>query len=350
MQQTRRSVFLEIALLVLCAPSGAASQWTRSQGGQVVDLFELTPKGDGMLIAQREGIGKPVYASGFCTWSGNQVVCSVRGAASGKTGHIVMTPNGNTTRFRSWYSDGRLSWDGEFTLAQGALETAGRTNEGGTASPMAGSRWTRANGGMVVDQFELTPAGDGLSISLREGPGKPVYSSGFCTAAGPRVVCSVSGTNNGRSGQIALSRRGDVAHYRSWYADGTLSWDGEFTLAQGGGSPGSAQTAATGTRYRVENFVYGSPDAFQNPRNLHDFLVDFGACKVRGLNQASTEGKESIEVTVCRPGQRISFVVTQPQTRIEYDWVLREGGRVVSGAYRQGNTFGPSVGGEVGRP
>ncbi len=334
-----------LPLLVGVATLGG-SQWTRTQNGQVVDLFDLTPKGDGLLIVLREGPGKPVYSSGFCVWAGGQIGCVVRNATNGQLGLVLLTPGGGSTHYRSWFGDGRMSWDGDFALAQGTLETAGRSAPETPAAGPGPSLWTRSRNGAVIDQFQLLPHGEGATIALREGPDKPVYSSGFCVPAGGRTVCGVRGTGNGRTGLILLTTRGNIAQYRSWFDDGTLSWDGAFTLS-GGGAVSTTAAPPVGVRYRVENFVAGSPDKYVNPRNYHDFVVDFATCKVRGLNPLAEAGKETIQVAVCRARERLTFTVTQPQTTVEYDWVFRDNGRTISGAYRQGTTFGPSVGGVV---
>ena len=277
---------------------------------------------------------------------GGQIGCAVRSAANGQAGVILLTPAGGATHYRSWFGDGRLSWDGDFALAQGTLETGGRSAPESPAAGVGPSLWTRSRSGAVIDQFQLLPLGDGATIALREGPEKPVYSGGFCVPAGGRLICGVRGTGNGRTGLILLTVRGNVAQYRSWFDDGTLSWDGTFALS-GGGTVSAAAPATAGTRYRVENFVAGSPDKYVDPRNYHDFTVDFATCTVRGLNPLAETGKETIRVTVCRARERLTFTVTQPQTAVEYDWVFRDNGRTISGAYRQGSIFGPSVGGVV---
>ena len=103
---------------------------------------------------------------------------------------------------------------------------------------------------------------------------------------------------------------------------------------------------ATGVRYRVENLVYGAPDLYQNPRNYHDFMVDFAKCSIRELNQPSDQGLEQVHVSVCRSKTRLQFTTVTPNsTQVEYDWVFLDGGKTISGAYRQGSTFGPSFGG-----
>jgi len=96
----------------------------------------------------------------------------------------------------------------------------------------------------------------------------------------------------------------------------------------------------------VENFVFNAPDLYQNPRNYHDFMVDWTACTVRELNKQSEQGQEQIRVLVCRKGSRLTFIASMTNaTPVEYDWVFSDGGKTIAGAYRQGGTFGPSVGG-----
>ena len=102
-----------------------------------------------------------------------------------------------------------------------------------------------------------------------------------------------------------------------------------------------------GVRYRVENFVYDAPDVFQNPRNYHDFMIDFTQCSIREMNQESDQGLEQIHVSVCRKQTRLTFTTVTPNSApVEYDWLFLNDGKTISGAYRHGNTFGPSVGGK----
>jgi hypothetical protein len=111
--------------------------------------------------------------------------------------------------------------------------------------------------------------------------------------------------------------------------------------------PASPTTAAPagGNHYRVENFVYGAPDIYQNPRNYHDFTVNFTSCSVQEVNAESQQGLETIHVSVCRNNSRLTFTTSTPgKTTVEYDWILLNNGQTVAGAYRQGGTFGPSVG------
>jgi hypothetical protein len=222
-----------LAILIAASAQGAPGQWTRSQGGVVVDVLDLTPKGDGYLIELREGFGKPVYTSGFCTAAGGKTICGVRNA-NGKTGLIELTPLGTGLHYRSYYDEGSTKWEGEFAAAQGAT-VAGKA---APAAPSAAavptppaSQWTRSEAGAVVDVLDLTPQGNGYQFSLREGIGKPIYASGSCKIQGDTVTCD-SRNANGKTGQIVLTIRGDNLHYRSSYDAGKAIWEGNFVRSQ----------------------------------------------------------------------------------------------------------------------
>ncbi len=101
----------------------------------------------------------------------------------------------------------------------------------------------------------------------------------------------------------------------------------------------------SGVRYRIENFVYNSPDVYQNPRNFHDFVVDFRGCRIQPLNPVYAAGQEEIRVLVCRERSRLTFPSRTPGSFVEYDWVFTNNGQTIHGAYRQGGSFGPLVGG-----
>jgi hypothetical protein len=108
---------------------------------------------------------------------------------------------------------------------------------------------------------------------------------------------------------------------------------------------GAPQPSGKGVRYRVEILIYNQPDVYANPRNFHDFLVDFAACKVTSL----TTPTQPITVHVCRPNRRLTFTV-EPHDRaaaVDLDWVFRDNAKVVGGAWRQGSGWGPCVGGVV---
>ncbi len=97
-------------------------------------------------------------------------------------------------------------------------------------------------------------------------------------------------------------------------------------------------------RYRVENLIYNMPDIYTNPRNLHDFVVDFTNCTVRNLSKEADAGQVSIKVLVCRDKRRLTFTASRGRDTVEYDWVFRDNGKIVGGVWRQGAGFGPSVG------
>ena len=224
---------LALAILLAASAQGAPGQWTRSQGGGVIDVLDLTLKGDGYLIELREGFGKPVYAKGFCTEAGGKTICGVRNA-NGKTGLIALTPLGTGLHYRSYYDEGATKWEGEFTAAPGTT-AAGKSAPAAPPAPAlptpAASQWTRSEAGAVVDVLDLTPQGNGYQISLREGFGKPVYASGSCTTKGDTVACD-SRSASGKTGQIVLTIGGDSLHYRSAYDGGRTIWEGNFVRSK----------------------------------------------------------------------------------------------------------------------
>jgi len=222
-----------LLVLLVHAPSSQAAQWTRSQGGVVVDVLDLNPKGDGYSIALREGFGKPAYASGFCIATGDKTICSVLNV-NGKAGLIELSPRGTGLHYRSYYDEGATKWEGEFVSSQG---TAAPVKTTPSAPPAAGtgrltaSQWTRSEGGAIVDVLNLTPQDGGYQIALREGFGKPVYSSGSCTVSENTITCD-SRTTKGQAGRIVLTLRGNTLHYRSAYDGGRSTWEGDFVRSE----------------------------------------------------------------------------------------------------------------------
>ena len=191
-------------------------QWTRSQGGAVIDVLDLAPKNGGFSITLREAPGRSPYASGFCTAVCDRTPCSVRNSA-GKTGLVELTPSATALHYRSIYDDGASVWQGDFVRSQ---ESRQRT----------ASQWTRTEAGRIVDVLDLAPDGDGYKITLREGFAKPAYSTGTCTVEGDIVTCAAR-TASGLTGQIVLTLRASSLHYRSSYESGKRIWEGEFARA-----------------------------------------------------------------------------------------------------------------------
>lgn len=335
-------IALASAGTALAAP--VASQWTRSNAGQAIDVLDLSPRGDGWLITLREGFGRPVYTSGYCSPGGARLVCTVVGS-TGKEGHLVLTPRGTALHYRSLSRQGDLAWQGEFQRTQGSIEPMA---EAPNTLGRAASQWIRSSNAAVIDMLDLTPRSDGLAVALREGPTQPVYSSGHCSPAGERLICTVV-TRNSKVLHLVLATEAQSLHYRSWGTDGQPAWEGRF--APGGdrapaATPATAAPAAPfdGMRFAVENLVFNQPDAYRSPRNLHHFIVDWAGCRVRSLSQEADAGRVVIRVLVCRDRQRLSFTLQSPGALpVEYDFAFRHGGPSVSGAWRQGGSFGPSV-------
>jgi hypothetical protein len=105
-----------------------------------------------------------------------------------------------------------------------------------------------------------------------------------------------------------------------------------------------AAAQAQSVRYRVENLVFGVPDVYQNPRNLHEFVVDFANCSVRFFNQTTTEGRQTNTVSVCRKNSRLIIKAAVPGYTVDYDWTFRDEGRTIAGVWRDNSGFGASVG------
>lgn len=94
--------------------SGVIGTWARTQEGRVIDRMDILRAGDGFRVEMRDGDDRPIYTAGTGVLQGNQMVCTTRNAVSGVAGKIVLTFNGDRVHYRSYFADGRLSWDGEF--------------------------------------------------------------------------------------------------------------------------------------------------------------------------------------------------------------------------------------------
>jgi hypothetical protein len=248
--------------------------------------------------------------------------------------------------------------------------TAASMAPAANSAPSLTGKW-RVNA--TIPQGQAYAGSYTLSLDLVESNGQ-LTGTGTWDAG---VVSSFTGSvGNGQVTLNRLDRDGyrmrlvgrevDANHFQGTFDQATNGATGSFVMtrltqnpttappAAPPRPPASAPTAAPspspasgGVRYRVENFVYGNPDVYQSPRNYHDFIVDFANCSMRELNAETTQGRETIRVTVCRDRTRLTFTTQiQGQSQpVEYDWVFLNGGKTISGAYRQGGTFGPSVGG-----
>jgi hypothetical protein len=76
--------------------------------------------------------------------------------------------------------------------------------------------------------MDITTLGEGFKIELREGDTAPLYSSGFGIKDGNRLIVATRNTSSAVSGLIILTFHENRVHYRSFYLDGRLSWDGDF--------------------------------------------------------------------------------------------------------------------------
>ncbi|MBI4889137.1 MAG: hypothetical protein HY821_00840 [Acidobacteria bacterium] len=156
-------------------------------------------------------------------------------------------------------------------------------------------------------------------------------------------------------GRTVIFERRDAGVYTGTVAPGGKTVNGTVNFAGGGWSmalDGSGQVdpppppPLVGIRYRVENLIFKAPDIYQNPRNLHDFMVDFKTCTVRPMIPPEDLARVTVQVHVCREGSRLTFTLdSKASGPVDWDWALLNGGRTVAGAWRQGMGFGPSVGG-----
>ena len=64
------------------------------------------------------------------------------------------------------------------------------------------------------------------------------------------------------------------------------------------------------------------------------------------LNKATQEGKEKIEVSVCRDKNHLTIRTTNTETGyyVLYDWVFPDNGRIIAGAWHDPGGWGSSVG------
>jgi hypothetical protein len=202
----------------------------------------------------------------------------------------------------------------------------------GTSSTWDGI-WTRASGERITTVMEGGIQGNKLDLKRT-------------SSSPPQPLCEYKGTiaSDGRS---ASGTQDCPAPYGSTPWNATIVGGGSVGGGtQGQTNPPPPSPAGGGVNYRVENFVYNAPDLYQNPRNYHDFVVNFANCTIRELNEGSQQGLETIHVSVCRNNTRLTFTASAPgSTAVEYDWVFLNDGKTIAGAYRQGGTFGPSVGG-----
>ncbi len=273
-------------------------------------------------------------------------------------------------------------------LAACANVAAGMFSEVGSGSlhrRTRGSAWNRmivgAVASLVLTAMQAGQSANAYSAACGLGVRWEVSESGW---AGVWIRRSDSNTfdatwrKGGETGHSTLTitlsgnrvaiQRQDAASFGGvrYVYEGTLGPDGSFSGINSGqypvngkvicgaiGSPVPSDTPASpvpasgSVHFQVENLVFNAPDNYQNPRNLHDFIVDWSTCQIRNLSQEAERGIISIKVLVCRPNSRLTFQLTNTRTggTVDYDWALRDSGQAVYGAWRQGSGFGPSVGG-----
>ena len=105
----------------------------------------------------------------------------------------------------------------------GTKSVSGKSNILGT--------WIRTSGGRVIDRMDITVLGEGYKVELREGDNAPIYSAGFGVLQDNQMFIVTRNTSNRTDtgyGLIVLTLNGNKVHYRSYYVDGRVSWDGDF--------------------------------------------------------------------------------------------------------------------------
>jgi len=106
--------------LLLIATSALATDftgtWCRSQhSGMPDDIIWVAAGNEVFSVKLTEGWQGKNYSQGVASVAGNKLVASLKGEASGKTIHAVMTLSGNQLSYRS-YKDNQTShyWKGEY--------------------------------------------------------------------------------------------------------------------------------------------------------------------------------------------------------------------------------------------
>ncbi len=95
--------------------SDVTGVWIRTAAGKVIDRMEITVLGDGFKVELRDGEAAPLYASGFGVIQGDRLIVATRNTSNGVSGLLILTFSGGKVHYRSYYLDGRQSWDGDFT-------------------------------------------------------------------------------------------------------------------------------------------------------------------------------------------------------------------------------------------
>lgn len=158
-----------------------------------------------------------------------------------------------------------------------------------------------------------------------------------------RRISSSDGALCEYRGVVAADRR-SVSGTQSCPGHPDVAWTGyigDGGYVGGGGGP----PPAAGSRFRVENLLFNQNERGGNPHSRREFMVDAARCAVRELNSSTDQGRQQVQVTLCQPNRRIAFAtMVNGQVTAEYDWVFRDDGRDAVGTWRDGNSFGPSIG------
>ena len=130
-------------------------------------------------------------------------------------------------------------------------------------------------------------------------PAAPVSQfGGKCPFAAIGAITAFPGTDK----LLVINKQGTEYAY---YNDKNGTWEGDIPLSRFGNGkfpwvpiggdqpspPPPPPPSENAIYYRVENFVFNAPDLYQNPRNYHDFMVDFTKCTVREMTVRTGSGQ-----------------------------------------------------------
>lgn len=300
------------------------------------------------------------------------------GGASGSS-VLTLTLTGNRVhierRDAASFGGASVSYDGTIA-ADGTVSGTSRVASSGAAAAFRAVVTCGDTAATPVPPPQNTSLGCGLGAHWDETENG---WKGTWTRRGSSGIFDAVWRNGGTTGSSVLTMtlsgnrvhidRADAASFggASVSYDGTISADGKVNgtarpsstsqsynfqasiVCGGTGSTTATPTPITGVQYRMENLIYGEPDVYTNPRNYHDFMVDFATCTLHELNEENAQGREQIQVAVCRPKRRLTFTTTvDGGNPVQYDWAFHNDGRIAAGVWRQGAGNGPSVGGLVG--
>lgn len=111
--------FLLIFLLSLFLTTPAFSSeptgnWCRSEGGNLLDVINITRHGETYKVNLREGWGKPIYSEGVGTFASNHLTATLKSGAAGTIIHAPMTISEDNLTYISYNLDTSFRWKGSY--------------------------------------------------------------------------------------------------------------------------------------------------------------------------------------------------------------------------------------------